>query len=71
MLWCYYYQYCLICFGALFTAHPVYTAALLYVVIINTNVIIVSCYHYLYIVLVDIKELRVETHRVRTHFKLI
>ena len=24
MLWCYYYQYCLICFGALFTAHPVY-----------------------------------------------
>ena len=25
MLWCYYYQYCLICFGALFTAHPVYS----------------------------------------------
>ena len=23
---CYYYQYCLICFGALFTAHPVYNA---------------------------------------------
>ena len=41
--------------------------ALLYVVIIIIIVIIVVIIISMLILLVDIKELRVETHRVRTH----